>query len=79
MSDDFSILPKWNRLHPTEKLGNSKESFVSEIGKRTPQKKKKRRKGRDSKPDSDQGEEGRFQEGTEDTDTQSGKILDITI
>ncbi len=79
MADDFSILPQWKRLLPTEKLGNSKESLVGQVEKEIPQRKKKRRKGQGSVPDGDQENPGGDNESAKDPDTPSGKIVDITI
>ena len=44
MADDFSILPKWKRLLPAEKLGNLKESLVGQV-ERDPSKEKEKKKG----------------------------------
>jgi hypothetical protein len=79
MADDFSILPQWKRLLPTEKLGNSKESLVGQVEKEIPQRKKKRRKGQGSVPDGDQEKTEGGSRGPEDSDPPSGKIVDITI
>ena len=79
MADDFSILPQWKRLLPAEKLGNSKESLVGQVEKELPQRKKRRRKGQGVTSENDQEKTEGTNRGPEDSDTPSGKIVDITI
>ncbi len=78
MGDEFSILSQWNRLLPAEKVGNSKESLVSQIEKEIPQKRKKKKR-RGLKTGGDQGGENEAEEAPKDPEAQSGKIVDVTI
>jgi len=77
MGDDVSILPQWKRLLPAENVGNSKESLVGQVEKEIPQRRRRRRKGLRSEADP-VGEEA-MGEAAKDPETQSGKIVDITI
>ena len=77
MGDDFSILPQWEKLLPTEKVGNPKESLVGQIERENLQEKKRRKKR--AKSDSGQEKEEEGEETSKDPETKSGKIVDITI
>jgi hypothetical protein len=79
MADDFSILPKWKRLLPAEKLGNLKESLVGQVEKEIPQRKRKRRKEQGMTSDADPEKTEGAEESPKDSKVQSGKIVDITI
>jgi hypothetical protein len=79
MADDFSILPKWKRLLPAEKLGDLKESLVGQVEKEIPPRKRKRRKGPGVTSDMDPEKTEGAEESPNDSKVQSGKIVDITI
>ena len=79
MADEFSILPKWNRLLPAEKLGNSKESLVTQVEKEMPQRKRKRKKAQERKPEEEPPVEAATEEDSKESALTSGKIVDIVI